>query len=311
MGSRLASKVRNARIAAVAIAIATLVLFPGVVSFSASWAQAQASRPTPGMYKVTNYTVDGEPKPKLARKTKPLFLKPNDRYIWAGYHAPFRMRGQAIDLDCQPVSGVVSLQVSKFTITLTEFVQGLEGFKEEHKTYFEYEADAFPAKEPTADDCKWKFHQRGSGGSAVGPGTAGRPQRGALVASLQAQAVEERGVNGQVLLAIGGRADVDLWVCLVENGYPDVLIGEPGATPTEVSVFPGGRFRADLRGGIVYNWAFLTSGCETPTRQPDPAANVGPGPNQRPVTEEKIVLGCYVLGGALTRCTGWWLTRPE
>lgn len=312
MGSRLA-RVRTARVTTAAIAVAALAFAASGASLAPVSAQAQIARMVVGMYAVKNYTVDGKPRPGIVKKMKPLYLKPDERYVWGGYHAPFRSRGLTIDLDCQPVSGLVSLQVRPFTIVTTEYVAGLEGFKEEHKTYLEYQGpvEAFPTREPTPDDCRYRHHQATPGRPTTGPVADLHPRRGALEASLQAQAGPLRGVNGQVLLAIGARADVDLWACIVEGGYPDVVMGERGATPQEVSVFPGGRFRTDVRGGVEYSWAFTISGCETPARQPDPAASVGPGPAQRPATEEKIVLGCYVSGGMLTRCNGWWLVRPE
>jgi hypothetical protein len=305
---------RRLAIVAVTIALAIPILRAGT---QAPPAAAQVTRIVEGAYRVDDYTVDGKPQPKIAKKIKPLYLKANGNYIWAGYHAPYRISGTTIDLDCQPVSGVISLQVRPFIITTTEIIQGSEGFKETHETRFVYLGpyEAFrPAEEPSVDDCKWKHHTRPRG-SGAGSATA-RATRGPLVAGLQAQAPapapgERRGVNGQVLLAIGGAADVDLWTCIVEGGYPNVEIRERGGTPREISVFPGGRFRADLRGGVWHEWAFLISECTTAARQPDPLAELRPGPELRPATEEKVVLGCYVTAGALGGCRGWWLIRPE
>lgn len=305
---------RRVAIVAVTIALAIPILRAGTQAPPAS---AQVTRVVEGAYRVEGYTVDGKPQPKIARKIKPLYLKPNGNYIWAGYHAPYRVTGTNIDLDCQPVSGVISMQVRPFIITTTEIIQGSEGFKETHETRFVYQGpyEAFkPSEEPTHDDCQWKHHTR-QRGAGPDPTTTGAT-RGALAASLQAQAPppapgEVRGINGQVLLAIGGAADVQLWTCIVEGGYPNVEIRERGATPREVSVFPGGRFRADLRGGVWHEWAFLVSECDTPSRQPEPLAELRPGPALRPATDEKVVLGCYVSGGALSGCRGWWLIRPE
>jgi hypothetical protein len=185
-----------------------------------------------------------------------------------------------------------------------------------HETRFVFLGpwEAFkPTAEPTPDDCQWKHHNLPRS-TTDGPPTG--LIRGPLVAGLRAQAPppapgEVRGVNGQVLLAIGAAADVDLWTCIVEGGYPNVEIRERGGAPQEIAVFPGGRFRADLRGGVAHEWAFLISECNTAAKQPDPPESLRPGPAQRPTTEEKVVLGCYVTAGALGGCRGWWLIRPD
>lgn len=129
------------------------------------------------------------------------------------------------------------------------------------------------------------------------------------------QAQQSRIIDGDIFLATrqgASPADLELWTCLVTGGYPGVEYAEDGSsTPAQrLLVLPDGRFRSRVRGGAIYRWWMLPSGCPTAPRQPLSGIGTPAGPMDPWVSGEKILLACFVGNGGLPDCAGWWLKKP-
>ena len=291
----------NARMIPVIIACVALVLTAGAPRAPEVWAQDARLE---GAYEAKEYAVNDEAKPALLKGMSRLYLLPNRNYIWMGYHAPYRVNGQVIELDCR-WSGEVFVTTSRRLV----FSWIKRELRQEHKVTLEFlgPVDRYPPDEqPILKPCGWK-----QAGSSSGPLVAVGPQRQPAQANLQAQATPRRAIDGELLLTVRNQgateADFRLWNCLT-TGYPKVELVEPGQPARQVFVWPDARFRAELRGGVPYQWWLLPEGCDTATRQQ--GGLIPPGPVNPVPTEEKVVLACYASAGRLADCHAWWLIKP-
>jgi hypothetical protein len=289
-----------------AVACIVLLAAAGVGVSPGERAQAQDVRALIGTYKVADYALNDKSNPVMATALGRLHLLPNGNYVWGAYHAPYRVTGQRIELDCRASGDYTSDRKLNLRRTKPEVGQT-------YKYGLEYEGtlEAIPPGRTLAPKgCNWEQHASPVWNRQV----LAAARREPVGRTLQAQASPPRVVDGELLLTIKRQgytpADVALWSCLITEGYPRLeFLEQPGAQPQEVFVWPDARFRTELRGGVRYQFSLLPSTCDTPRRQLG-ARMRKEGPVTPPATEEKVVVACYVSGGRLVECDGWWLIRP-
>jgi hypothetical protein len=106
--------------------------------------------------------------------------------------------------------------------------------------------------------------------------------------------------------------DKRLWSCLATKGFPSLrfdLVREGATTPgQETFVWPDGHFQGVFEPGATYAWTLVPqSDCGVGAPQRMDRFLV---PRQEAQTEEKVVVGCFILAGRFSDCDSWWLTRP-
>ncbi len=253
-----------------------------------------------------------------------LYLLPGNVYIWGenqqGYHSDYRVgfrdtpQGRVATIHlCHRWAGDIRQEgpVTKLVMVFTNntVVQ---------QTVLEYLGPLEQYRPPDARPEKMKCEPKHwPAGAVQGPPLAWAPARPFLLAGdLLAQAGNYRIVNGEMLIALAlgselsedqRRRNIDQWLCIMRRGYPGLEVVEAGSPSQEVFVWPDGRFRARLRGGVVYRWALAATDCGTPRQE---GATLGPGPLDPGDTEEKTVMACAASGGRFVDCRAWWLTRP-
>lgn len=281
-------------------------LLGALISQPDSTAEAQAPAPAVGEYQYKNYRVGITSWPDAKVKSLPhINLLPNNRFIYgsgdSGYHGDYRvLPGGKVELGtCLGWRGEVTQVPNpelRFKMTDAKAGQGHEWNMER------LGAPRPPSPEPPYDSgCKFAF-------------ATDRTTTASRVAVL-AQTAGGRIIDGEIFLATKRDApprDASLWSCLVTNGYPGVEYGEApvGPAPQPLLVLPDGRFRSRVRGGVNYRWWMLPAGCETPPRQPLAGIATPVGPMEPAASGEKILLACWVQGGVLPDCNGWWLRKP-
>jgi hypothetical protein len=158
---------------------------------------------------------------------------------------------------------------------------------------------AHPRREPLKAwrDCKYA--------------TASPVMRRYETASVQLVQSAARPVSGEILLTPDRNAtaeDLATWRCLTDQ-YPRIEFTPlAGGQAERVFVFPDGRFRADLSGGVAYGWAAIAAGCGVDG--PQRGGILPPGPAAAPASAEKVFLACNVRGRRFEPCHQWWLVRP-
>ncbi len=294
---------RKGRVVAVAAACLIFLFTAGIHPVPQGWAQDAG---VAGAYEVKQYLINNESKDVIVKSMPRLYLLPNRFYIWGTFHAPYRLAGQVIDLDCRWTGEVPSSGRLTFSWTKKEL-------RQEHKVFLEY-LGPLPQlagdQVPQVKACNWEKQAGPVGRQLVA--AAQPPDARPMPRVLQAQANPRRAIDGELLLAIRNQgaqpADAQQWACVVNNGYPKVEFAEQGGSPTEVFVWPDARFRTELRGGTPYLWNLLPAGCDLTGRQL--GGLLQPGPLAPAPTQEKVVLACYVSGGRFASCQAWWLIKP-
>ncbi len=312
------------RIIGVAIATVccvTLLWAAGPAPWSVGWA-APAPSPEVGTYEVKNCEVNKRPSEPCRKSWEGEFLHIIDdhTYWWGGFHAPYQITdgGNGIKLDCwTDWNSNLSLRDKKIKFWWIEkqpkppdksFDLWLEGGKLALPT----------ASLPPLSPCG-----RLQGTPGIDPRIATN-RRLPVRPGLYAQVPEPRTVDGELLLTVRTRTDmgpdkppataedIRLWDCLITNGYPRVeFIDTNTQEHQRAFVWPDGRFRAQLRPGVSYDWSLLPTDCGTPGQ---PAGSSGRFKLDRldpATTTEKVLLSCFVFKNrGFTDCKGWWLVHP-
>jgi hypothetical protein len=256
-----------------------------------------ASAQSPGLPEGAYQLVDHDRgRRKVPTQMDLLHVLPGNRYAWENDHANWRVRDTGPQLDCRADWGVrysPALRQAQF-----EFTDG-NGVPNTLTLNLLGPTAAHPRREPLKAwrDCKY---------ASVSAG-----MRRYETASLQLVQTAARPVSGEILLTPDRNAtpdDLAAWRCLTDQ-YPRLEFTPLAGGQTErVFVFPDGRFRADLSGGVAYGWAVTTTACGLDGVQR--GGILQPGPPSAPATAEKVFLACNVRGRRLDPCHQWWLVRP-
>lgn len=287
------------------VAAGIVALVGALVSGPDAAAQAQAPGPIPGEYQYKNYRVGVTSWPEVKVKTLPhIHLLPNNRFIYGSgdpwYYGDYRvLPGGKVELgSCLGWKGEVAQSPNELRFKMTDAKAG-----QGHEWSMErLGPPRTPSPEPEyKPNCGFAF-------TTDRTTTASR-------APVLVQSAAGRIIDGEIFLATKRDAppqDTSLWACLVTNGYPGLEYGEvpTGPAPQPLLVLPDGRFRSRVRGGVTYRWWMLPAGCDTPPRQPLAGIATPVAPLEPAQSGEKILLACWVQGGALPDCHGWWLRKP-
>jgi hypothetical protein len=225
-----------------------------------------------------------------------LHVLPGNRYAWENDHANWRVGSGGLQLDCR-ADWLASYSPARRQVEF-EFVDGTNATNKLTLNLLG-PTTAHPRREPLKAwrDCKYA--------------TANAPMRRYETAGLQVVQAVTRPVSGEILLTPDRNAtpdDLATWRCLTDQ-YPRIEFTPlAGGQTDRVFVFPDGRFRADLSGGVAYGWGAVPSGCNVDGVQR--GGILPPGPPAAPATAEKVFLACNVRARRLDPCHQWWLVRP-
>ncbi len=256
-------------------------------------ASAQAPAIPEGAYQVSKHERS---KRDLPNQMDLLHVLPGNRYAWENDHANWRVGSAGLQLDCRadwlatysPARRQMEFEFVDGTGAANRITLSLLGPVSQHAR-----------REPLKPwrDCKYA--------------SASPVMRRYETASLQLVQSAARPVSGEILLTPDRSAtpdDLTAWRCLTDQ-YPRLEFTPLSGGQTErVFVFPDGRFRADLSGGVAYGWAATPSGCGIEGVQR--GGILPPGPPAAPASAEKVFLACNVRGRRLDPCHQWWLVKP-